>query len=199
VRPYTSYNSPVTDVKSSAFTCNTGASPAPGIADVNAGDTIGFKLDQGLYHVGVINVYLGKAPSGQTAATWDGSGNNWFKASPLGLVHEISELSAITDGGNSIKFPADGLTQYTFKIPTRISDGDYLVRIEHIGLHVAQSFGGAQFYIACGQLKVGGGSGGSPSTVAIPGVYTGNEPGILINVYYPIPATYTQPGPAVYS
>ncbi|KAG8940125.1 hypothetical protein FRC03_005726 [Tulasnella sp. 419] len=119
---------------------------------------------------GVINVYLGKAPSGQTAATWDGSGSNWFK---------ISELSAITNGGSSIKFPADNLSQYTFKIPTNIDDGYYLVRIEHIGLHVAQSLdvslylGGAQFYIACGQLKVSGGNGGSPSTVSIPGVYTG--------------------------
>ncbi|KAG8941003.1 hypothetical protein FRC03_004932, partial [Tulasnella sp. 419] len=32
VRPYTSHNSPVTDVRSSAFTCNTGSSPAPGTA-----------------------------------------------------------------------------------------------------------------------------------------------------------------------
>ncbi|KAK7047436.1 hypothetical protein VNI00_006667 [Paramarasmius palmivorus] len=35
--------------------------------------------------------------------------------------------------------------------------------------------------------------------VSIPGVYTGNEPGILINIYYPIPTSYTQPGPAVWS
>lgn len=52
---------------------------------------------------------------------------------------------------------------------------------------MAQSKGGAQFYIACGQVKVTGGGGTIPRpTVKIPGVYTGNEPGILINIYSPV-------------
>ncbi|KAG8922454.1 hypothetical protein FRC02_011853 [Tulasnella sp. 418] len=191
VRPYTSYNSPVTDLQSKAFTCNTGSTPAPGIADVQAGTQLGFKLDQPITHPGVINVYLGKVPSGQTAATWDGSGKAWFK---------ISQLSAVTDGGKSINFPALNIPSYSFKIPSDISSGKYLVRIEHIALHVAQTFGGAQVYLACGQINVTGGSGSGPSSlVAIPGVYTGNEPGILINIYYPIPTTYIQPGPAVWT
>ena len=43
----------------------------------------------------------------------------------------------------------------------------------------------AQFYLSCAQVKVTGGGNGSPSPlVSIPGVYTGNEPGILINIYY---------------
>lgn len=43
----------------------------------------------------------------------------------------------------------------------------------------------AQFYISCGQINVTGGGSGSPGPlVAIPGVYTGNEPGIMINIYY---------------
>ncbi|KAG8955028.1 hypothetical protein FRC03_011313 [Tulasnella sp. 419] len=55
VRPYTSYNSPVTDVSSTAFRCNTGSSPAPQTATVAAGSTIGFKLDQAIYHaVGLV-------------------------------------------------------------------------------------------------------------------------------------------------
>ena len=57
---------------------------------------IGFALDQGIYHVGVINAYMAKAPS--TAASFDGSGNVWFK---------VAQLSAVTDGGKTIKFPAD--------------------------------------------------------------------------------------------
>ncbi|KAG8922451.1 hypothetical protein FRC02_011850 [Tulasnella sp. 418] len=190
VRPYTSYNSPVTDVKSKAFTCNTGSTPAPGIANVRAGSTLGFKLDQAIYHPGVINVYLGRVPSGQTAATWDGSGANWFR---------ISQLSAVTNGGSSISWPANNLASYSFTIPSSVPTGQYLVRIEHIALHVAQSFGGAQFYIACGQINVTGGGSGSPGPlVSIPGVYTGNEPGILININWPIPPTYTQPGPALW-
>jgi hypothetical protein len=55
------------------------------------------------------------------------------------------------------------------------------MRVEHIALHAAGSYQGAQFYIACAQLNIVGGGSGSPSPkVAIPGVYTGYEPGILI-------------------
>ena len=68
--------------------------------------------------------------------------------------------------------------------------------MEAIALHSASSYGGAQFYISCGQVSITGGGSGKPGPlVAIPGVYTGNEPGILLNIYYPIPANYTQPGP----
>lgn len=58
----------------------------------------------------------------------------------------------------------------------------YLLRGEQIALHSASSFGGAQFYIGCAQLNVVNGGSSTPSpTVSIPGVYTGNEPGILIS------------------
>ncbi|KAG9119408.1 hypothetical protein FRC07_005573 [Ceratobasidium sp. 392] len=175
VRQNTNYNSPVTDVSSTDFTCNAGgrSAGATQTATVAAGSTIGFALDQAIYHVGVINVYMAKAPS--TAASFDGSGKVWFK---------VGQLSAVTNGGSSITFPADNQTQFTFKIPSTLPAGEYLARIEHIALH----------------LKVTGGGSKTPSSlVAIPGVYTGQEPGIKINVYYPIPPTYTQPGPAVYS
>ncbi|KAG8888180.1 hypothetical protein FRC00_012976 [Tulasnella sp. 408] len=134
---------------------------------------------------------MAKVPSGQTAATFSGSGAVWFKT---------GQITAVTNGGTSITFPTDNLAQYTFTIPSKLPDGDYLVRIEHIALHASSSFGGAQFYISCGQIHVFGGGSTSPSSyVSIPGVYTGNEPGILINIYWPIPTTYTQPGPAVWS
>ncbi|KAG8964665.1 hypothetical protein FRC05_003624 [Tulasnella sp. 425] len=191
VRPYTNMNSPVTDVTSKDFTCNVGATPAPGIAWAKAGSTIGFASDIPISHPGVINVYMAKAPSGQTAATYTGTGNSWFK---------VAQLSAVTDGGNSIKWPSDNITSFTFTIPSKLASGDYLVRIEHIALHGASTFGGAQFYISCGQIHVFGTGASSPtSLVSIPGVYNGNEPGILLNIYWPIPVTYTQPGPAVWS
>ncbi|KAG8897112.1 hypothetical protein FRC01_011475, partial [Tulasnella sp. 417] len=113
---------------------------------------------------------------------------------------QVSQLSAVTNGGTSITWPADNITSYTFTIPSKLAPGDYLVRIEHIALHGASTFGGAQFYISCAQIHVFGSGTSSPtSLVSIPGVYTGNEPGILINIYWPIPTTYTQPGPAVWS
>ncbi|KAL5635458.1 hypothetical protein ACGC1H_004299 [Rhizoctonia solani] len=130
VRQNTNYNSPVTDVSSTDFTCNAGGRTAGSTttATVPAGSTIGFALDQAIYHSGVINVYMAKAPS--TAATFDGSGNVWFK---------VYQLSAVTDGGSTIKFPADNLTQVTFKVPSTLPAGEYLVRIEHIALHVSPS------------------------------------------------------------
>ncbi|EEB93302.1 hypothetical protein MPER_08065 [Moniliophthora perniciosa FA553] len=147
-------------------------------------------------------------------------------------------MPAVADA-TTFQFPSTGLTGITFTIPKNLPDGQYLLRAEHIALHSASSFGGAQFYLGCAQVEVTG--GGKlllllriiPSTnvsfrchrkrnswhgllvanfdqeanyyiligplVSIPGVYTGNEPGILINIYYPIPTSYTQPGPAVWS
>lgn len=61
---------------------------------------------------------MAKAPS--TVANWDGSGSVWFR---------VAELKAKTDGGKTITFPSDNLTQFTFKIPTSIPSGEYLVRI----------------------------------------------------------------------
>ncbi|KAL4249399.1 Endo-beta-1,4-glucanase D [Abortiporus biennis] len=192
VRQNTNYNSPVTDVTSTDLRCNVGGlqSAASTQTDiVSAGSVVGLALDQPIYHPGVINVYMAKAPG--AASDFDGSGTVWFK---------VKEVSAVTDGGSSINWPSLNMDQVTFTIPPSLPSGDYLIRVEDIALHVAQSFRGAQFYISCGQVTVTGGGSGKPGPlVAIPGVYTGYEPGILININYPIPANYTQPGPAVWS
>lgn len=46
--------------------------------------------------------------------------------------------------------------------------------MEAIALHAASTFGGAQFYISCGQVEVTNGGSGTPGPlVEIPGVYTG--------------------------
>lgn len=46
--------------------------------------------------------------------------------------------------------------------------------MENIAIHSASTYGGAQFYISCGQVEVTGGGSGTPGPlVAIPGVYTG--------------------------
>jgi hypothetical protein len=53
------------------------------------------------------------------------------------------------------------------------SKNRYLMRPEHIALHDVS--GGAQFYIACAQIRVTNGGNGSPGPlVSIPGVYSGN-------------------------
>jgi hypothetical protein len=74
-----------------------------------------------------------------------------------------------------------------FTIPADTPDGDYLFRVEQIGLHVAQSLNAAQFYISCGQITVTGGGSGTPGPlVAFPGAYSPTDPGILIDIYYPV-------------
>lgn len=95
-----------------------------------------------------------------------------------------------------------GLTTVDVAVPSCLAPGDYLMRNEQIALHVAQSSGGAQFYLACGQLTVTGGGSASPSgdsLAAFPGAYKATDPGILININYPVPTEYTNPGPAPFT
>ncbi|KAF9051865.1 glycoside hydrolase family 61 protein, partial [Panaeolus papilionaceus] len=188
VRKTNNFNTqaPVTDVNSADFRCYTSQTGASAqTIDVAAGSTLGIASNGNIYHAGVVNVYMAKAPG--DVSSWDGSGTVWFK------VHEIT---AVTNGGSSISFPAEGLESVSFTVPKNLPSGQYFVRMEAIALHAAGTYQGAQFYISCGQINVTGGGSGSPGPlVAIPGVYTGNEPGIMINIYYPIPTSYTQPGP----
>ncbi|KAJ7894814.1 glycoside hydrolase family 61 protein [Mycena leptocephala] len=193
VRQTNNFNSqaPVLDVTSADFRCydSATAGTASTIA-VAAGSTLGIAGDQTIYHPGVVNVYMAKAPTGNVS-TFTGDGAVWFK---------VYQITAVTNGGTSITFPAQNLPSVSFTIPKSLPTGQYLVRMEALALHAATTFQGAQWYISCGQISVTGGGSGTPGPlVAIPGVYTGNEPGILINIYYPIPTTYTQPGPKVWT
>nr|WNK12365.1 LPMO [Ceratobasidium cereale] len=192
VRANTNMNSPVTDVNSNDFRCNVGGLASGGktsTTTVAAGSTVGFQSDIPIGHPGPLQVYLGKVPAGQTAATWDGSGANWFKIYTLGADFSSGTLA----------WPSSDKQNFNFKIPAATPAGNYLLRIEHIGLHVASSAGGAQYYISCAQLSITGNGNGNPAKVSIPGIYKGNEPGVLINIYYPPVTSYKAPGPAVWS
>lgn len=71
----------------------------------------------------------------------------------------------------------------------------YLLRAELIALHAAASYPGAQLYMECAQLNVSGGGTASPPTVSFPGAYKGTDPGIKFQLYWPVPTSYTIPGP----
>ncbi|KAL7269268.1 hypothetical protein RUND412_008075 [Rhizina undulata] len=191
IRINTNTNSPVTDVTSTDLRCNVGGLDSAATTDtltVAAGSTVGFHSDIAVFHPGAFNIYMAKAPS--TAAAYDGSGTTWFR------VWERGPTSITTDAVTWDTTDSD----FTFTIPSSLPSGQYLVRIEHIALHSASTFGGAQFYVSCAQINVTGGGSGTPAPlVAIPGVYTGYEPGILINIYWPIPTNYTIPGPILWS
>ncbi|KAL5533913.1 hypothetical protein ACEPAG_373 [Sanghuangporus baumii] len=192
VRRTNNYNTqaPVTDVNSLDIRCYD--TQEPGTAQtvtVSAGSTIGFSADQAVYHQSTTNIYAAKAPSDVDG--WAGDGEVWFK---------LWELPPVTNGGQSITFPSEGMQNFEFTLPSALPSGQYLLRMENIAIHTASSYGGAQFYISCGQINVVDGGNGTPGPlVAFPGAYTGYEPGILINIYYPIPANYTQPGPPVWT
>ncbi|KAF7318880.1 Lytic polysaccharide monooxygenase [Mycena chlorophos] len=193
VRETNNYNSqdPVTDVTSADFRCyDSQTAGTASTITVAAGSTMGIQCDNTMYHPGVVNVYMAKAPSGNVSS-FAGDGAVWFK---------VYELGAVTNGGSSISFPAMTLTNVNFTLPKSLPSGQYLVRMESLALHLASTYQGAQWYISCGQVNVVNGGSGSPSPlVSIPGVYTGYEPSILINIYYPVPANYTNPGPAVWT
>ncbi|GLB44352.1 putative glycoside hydrolase family 61 protein [Lyophyllum shimeji] len=174
-------NSPVTDVTSNDIRCNVIPTPATETVTVAAGSTIGFQLDNTIYHQGPAAIYLGKAPS--TAASWDGSGANWFKIAEWGATF------------NPFAFTDYGASQLTTTIPANTPPGEYLVRIEQIGLHVV---GAPQWYVSCAQIKITGSGTGNPSKVSIPGYVSPNDPGLTVDIYYPVPTAYTVPGPAVW-
>jgi hypothetical protein len=173
-------NSPVQTVTSTQMRCNSPSASAAQTVSVSSGTTVGFQLDNTLYHSGPAAIYLGKAPG--AAASWDGSGANWVKIAEWGATF------------NPFKFIPEGKSELTTTLPN-VPAGEYLLRIEAIGLHVA---GAPQYYISCAQIKVTSGGGSFPGGVSIPGYVSMSDPGLSVNIYYPIPTSYRVPGPAVW-
>ncbi|RDB18323.1 putative endo-beta-1,4-glucanase D [Hypsizygus marmoreus] len=174
-------NSPVESATSANLRCNVSPGAATATVSVASGSTIGFQLDNTLYHSGPAAIYLGKAPS--SVASWDGSGANWFKIAEWGATF------------NPFKFTAEGASQLSTTIPANTPPGEYLVRIEQVGLHVA---GAPQWYISCAQIKITGSGSGNPAKVSIPGYVSASDPGLAVNIYNPVPTSYKVPGPAVW-
>lgn len=155
---------------------------------VQAGTSYTFVADQAIYHPGVSNrssssgyllfaktslvskytaVYMSTASSGAGVET-AGSGATWFKI--------FEDPPVYVDATTGYVFPDETATTVNFTIPKATPSGakflvvqnialltishvgDYLIRVEQIALHVASSFGGAQFYLGCAQVTVRMGS-----------------------------------------
>ncbi|ORY60009.1 glycoside hydrolase family 61 protein [Pseudomassariella vexata] len=190
VRQTENYQShgPVQNVTSESIRCYQLAAGNEGAQTqtVTAGDVVGFRVDPSIQHPGPLAFYMAKAPTGEVAADFDGAGDVWFK------IYDDQPTFA-ADG---LTWPSAGLTEVNVTIPECVAPGEYLLRVEHIALHAASSVGGAQFYIACAQLTVEGGGTTEPEGVALPGAYSATDPGILFQLYYPVPTSYVNPGPA---
>jgi hypothetical protein len=123
-----------------------------------------------------------------------GSGRSqYFFQSVLSIIisfHHFSSSLVVTGGVANAS------------LPKTLAAGNYLIRHEIIALHLATSFGGAEFYPACAQIKVGGSETGAPTAeelVSIPGAYSDNDPGIFDPNVFDTSAPYVFPGPAIAS
>ncbi|KAK4448366.1 glycosyl hydrolase family 61-domain-containing protein [Podospora aff. communis PSN243] len=185
IRQHSNYNSPVTDLSSPDLRCNVGAGNGGNTQTVSAraGDSVTFFLDTPVYHQGPVSLYMSKAPG--SASNYDGSGG-WFKIYDWGP----------TISGSGASWKLDG--SYTANIPSCIPDGEYLIRIQSLGIHNPWPAGIPQFYISCAQVKVTGGGSASPATVSIPGAFRETDPGYTANIYSNL-RSYTVPGPSVFT
>ncbi|KAK0451193.1 glycosyl hydrolase family 61-domain-containing protein [Desarmillaria tabescens] len=175
-------NGPVLNVTSPDVVCNVNPTPATATVTVAAGSTLGFNCDDNVYHLGPAAIYLGQAPG--SVAEWDGSGERWFK---------IAEWGATFD---PLSFTDFRVTQLKTTIPSDLPAGEYLARIEQIGIHIPYA---PQFFISCAQIKITGGGSVSPAMVSIPGYLSPTDPSLMVNIYDPTFTSYTVPGPAVFS
>ncbi|PLB49936.1 hypothetical protein P170DRAFT_133996 [Aspergillus steynii IBT 23096] len=183
------------DILSNDFRCNQGSMDSAASTktyQVAPGAEIGFQLGFGatMKHPGPLQIYMSKAEGDVT--TYDGSGD-WFKVYQEGVCNDISGGLKDEDWCTWDKDTA------SFTIPKDTPAGQYLVRVEHIGLHRGFS-GNSEFYFTCAQIEVTGSGAGSPSPVVkIPEVYQPDDANIHFNIYNPIPTSYDLPGPAIWS
>ncbi|KAH6616904.1 glycosyl hydrolase family 61-domain-containing protein [Boeremia exigua] len=171
--------------------CNQGAFASAGkteVLTVNAGEEVRLKLAVGakFQHPGPGLVYMSKAPASVKA--YDGSGD-WFK------IYE----EGVCDGGD---FTSTAWCDYNrdwiaAKIPKDTPNGEYLVRMEHIGVHRSH-VNQPEHYVSCLQVKVQGGGSGTPGPmVKFPGAYKATDPYANFSIYNGRKA-FPMPGPAVW-
>lgn len=134
-------------------------------------------------HKGPCIVYMAKSESG--------AGNVWFKIFEEGYDTTTKKFCVDRLRANKGKLDV--------KIPTDIAPGNYLFRAELIALHEGHERNGAQPYIGCAELTVGGSGTVNPGNlVSFPGAYTANDAGIFFNIYSGSIKSYPIPGPALY-
>ncbi|KAJ6470760.1 glycoside hydrolase, partial [Mycena vitilis] len=189
---------PLKDPRSPDLACGRGASSAPAtqLAPAKAGDVLELgwaTLAEGgrwFHDVGPMMAYLTECGGGCAGAGFNASEAEWFKIDEQGVGKDGSWAQAKLDTGA----PA------TLTLPATLAAGNYLLRVEILALHTAQSPGGAEFYPACAQLSVAGTGTGKPTAgelVRLPGAYTGTDKGILVDVYDLPEGGYVFPGPRV--
>ncbi|KAG8909338.1 hypothetical protein FRC00_010320, partial [Tulasnella sp. 408] len=154
------------------ITCGPGGNiPVANVAPVVAGSEVTFDWNPwNSVHQGPLMTYVARCPNGCASFKGD-TGNVWVKIAEDGY----NPNRALPWAEENIHSPGT----YTIKVPASLANGEYLLRHEVLGLHVAGTAGGAQFYPTCIQIKVTGGGSANPTGIALPGAYKTDDPGIL--------------------
>ncbi|KAI2629055.1 glycoside hydrolase [Hypomontagnella submonticulosa] len=132
------------------------AAPETKVAQVKAGDEIGFGLfpNKTVYHPGPLTMWLSKADG--NISEYDGSGY-WFKTYETGVTWDPEASPAYY----RLHWDASYITQFLFKVPETTPPGQYLLRIAHD--QVTHTFNTTQRFVNCAQIEIEGTGGGSPT------------------------------------
>ncbi|KAF8884109.1 glycoside hydrolase family 61 protein [Infundibulicybe gibba] len=190
---------PIKGATNPSVNCGTNAKPSTLVGDANPGSEIDFDwttADGGKWphNTGPMLTYMASCGS-TTCDKYDSGQAKWFKTQQVGRKAPGQDWAQIDI--------MNGAPAKVF-IPSNITPGNYLIRHEIIALHLGVSLGGAEFYVSCTQLRIGGNGNGAPSAnelVSLPGAYSDNDPGIFdpsVQVYDPN-AAYVFPGPNIAS
>ncbi|KAF9269756.1 hypothetical protein L218DRAFT_850422 [Marasmius fiardii PR-910] len=175
------------------ITCGHGAKPAALVVDAMPGDKMSFDWRDGDGNKNASPLLTYMASCGNRACNdFDPMNANWFKIQETGLLSNHTWKQADLKNGDTIHA----------SIPSNLAPGNYLVRSEILSLHNANVRGGAEFYVDCVQIRVGGNKNGKPSDkdlVKFPGGYSDDDPGIYVPKIFDGISNYVIPGPKIAS
>ncbi|KAH7346446.1 glycosyl hydrolase family 61-domain-containing protein [Rhexocercosporidium sp. MPI-PUGE-AT-0058] len=193
-------SNPAADIRDGSFVdgpdirCNQGAFTNAGkteIMTVSAGEEIRFKLAYGatMGHPGPGCLYASRAPN-DDVKSYDGSGE-WFKFFEEGICNKGGDLT----NKAWCTWDRDWIAGI---IPKETPSGEYLIRVEHIGVHRSH-VNQPEHYPACAQVKVINGGTGTPGPlVKFPGAYKDTDPYAKFSIYNGY-KEFPMPGPAVWN
>jgi lytic cellulose monooxygenase (C1-hydroxylating) len=182
----------VSDYTSPDIICHKGATPGGTYVRVTAGESISLQWTEWPEsHHGPVIDYL--APCGEDCTSVDKTQLLFTKIDEAGL----NDGSPAPGNWASDDLIANN-NSWTVTIPSTVAAGKYVLRHEIIALHSAFDVGGAQNYPQCINLEVeGAGTQELVSGTKGTELYTDQDPGILLSIYYPALTNYTIPGPVL--
>ncbi|KAI2602144.1 lytic polysaccharide monooxygenase [Hypoxylon sp. NC1633] len=197
---------PLSSVNGPDIICHLGATNAQGSVPVAAGSDIQvvrFNTIGGFQHPGPEMHYL--APCGDVSCgDVDKNDLRFFKIFERGLVQGgmadspdwNTQRWATTEVHKNVQAEGEGFVDtFTVHIPANIKTGNYVLRHEILGLHMAQD-GSPEFYPQCINLQVSGSGDQQPEGVPATEMYHSSDPGIDIDIWVDL-ESYEVPGPTV--